>query len=460
MHPLLILLLGTLVVVIGIVRLRIGAFFSLIFAALLVSFLAPGSLDQFLPRVLAALGTMAGKLSLIIVCAAVIGKSMTDSGAADRIVRAFLALFGEKRVPAALMSSGFALSMPVFFDTVFYLLVPLARSLYRTTQRNYLLSILAIATGAAMSHTLIPPTPGPLAVAGLLDVEVGMMMLMGITVGAPVSVAGLWLAHAMQRRFDLPMRPVAGMTEEEAAHETKSLPGLGASLLPILLPVIMIAAGTIVRLMADGENPAPWVQALSRPMLLIGDPNIALLVAAVSSMGVYLWQCRPNRERWHAAIETSLMSAATIILITSAGAAFGAMLKEAGVGTAMQNLFAGDQQAASGTMLLVIAFLIASLIKISQGSTTVAVIAAAGMVAAMIEGGPPLPYHPVYLALSIGFGGLFIVWMNDSGFWIIAKMSGFTEGETLKTWSTILAVMAVLGLLLTIAMSLVLPMAG
>ena len=153
------------------------------------------------------------------------------------------------------------------------------------------------------------------------------------------------------------------------------------------------------------------------------------------------------------------MSAATIILITSAGAAFGAMLKEAGVGQAMQNLFSSEGGATSGLMLLIIAWLISSLMKISQGSTTVAVITAAGMIAAMLEGGTPLPCHPVYLALAIGFGGLFIVWMNDSGFWIIAKMSGFTETETLKVWSSILALMAVLGLLLTILLAWLLPMA-
>lgn len=459
MHPLLILLLGTLVVVLGIVRLRIGAFFSLVFAALLVSFLAPGELGEMLPRVLTALGTMAGKLSLIITCAAVIGKCMTDSGAADRIVQGFLHLFGEKRIPAALMSSGFVLSMPVFFDTVFYLLVPLARSLYRTTKKNYLLSILAIATGAAMSHTLVPPTPGPLAVAGILNVEVGMMMLMGIVVGLPVSIAGLWMAHGMQRRFDLPMRPIMGMAEEEATDEQPELPSLFASLLPILLPVVMIATGTIVNVLTAGDSPADWALALKTPMVLLGDPNTALLVAAVTSVLVYLRQCRPSRERLHAAVEVSLMSAATIILITSAGAAFGAMLKEAGVGQAMQNLFSSEGGSTSGLMLLVIAWLISSLMKISQGSTTVAVITAAGMIAAMLEGGTPLPFHPVYLALAIGFGGLFIVWMNDSGFWIICKMSGFTETETLKVWSSILALMAVLGLILTILLATVLPMA-
>ena len=136
MHPLWILAIGTLITVLGIVRLRIGAFFALMLAALVVSFLAPGELADKVPRVIAALGLAAGKLALIIASAAVIGQCMTDSGAADRIVRAFLRLFGERRTPAALMTSGFVLSVPVFFDTVFYLLVPLARASRIRTGKN------------------------------------------------------------------------------------------------------------------------------------------------------------------------------------------------------------------------------------------------------------------------------------------------------------------------------------
>ena len=133
------------------------------------------------------------------------------------------------------------------------------------------------------------------------------------------------------------------------------------------------------------------------------------------------------------------------------------MLKEAGVGAAIQSWFAAGGSG-GGWMLLGMGWLIASLLKISQGSTTVAMITAAGMMGAILQG-QPLPFHPVYLALAIGFGRLFVVWMNDSGFWIIARMSGFTEGEVLKTWTVTLAVMSVLGLLLTTLLAWALPLA-
>ncbi len=455
MSPLLILLLGTLVVILCIVRLRIGAFFGLMLAAFLVSFLAPGAFGDKLPRVVAALGTAAGKLAVIITCAALIGKCMTDSGAADRIVRTFLRLLGERRAPAALMSSGFVLGMPVFFDTVFYLLVPLARSLHRSTKKNYLLYILAMAGGAVATHTLVPPTPGPLAVAEILKVDVGMMILMGIAVALPSALVALGLAHWLQARYEIPMRALPGEDVDRPAPADSDLPGFWVSVLPIALPVVLMAAGTVFAMQAKTAVAGAWVHEAAEIMKVAGDPNFALMVATLASVLVYVRQRRPSREQLSTDIEESMMSAGTIILITAAGGAFGAMLKEAGVGPAIQNLFGGGS---SGLILLVVAWVIAALLKTAQGSTTVAMITSAGMMASMLDG-QVLAFHPVYLALAVGFGGLCVVWMNDSGFWIIARMSGFTELEVLKTWSFMLVLVSLFGLALTALLAVVLPLA-
>ena len=159
--PLFALLLGLVTVVGMIIVLRVNAFLALISAAMLVSLLAPGPPGEKMARVATEFGNAAGKIGIVIAMAAVIGKCLMDSGAADRIVRSILRLLGEKRASAALLGSGFVLSIPVFFDTVFYLLVPLARSLWRRTHKNYMLYILSIGAGAAITHTLVPPTPGP-----------------------------------------------------------------------------------------------------------------------------------------------------------------------------------------------------------------------------------------------------------------------------------------------------------
>ncbi|MEQ9065167.1 MAG: SLC13 family permease, partial [Gimesia chilikensis] len=166
-YPFIILAIGIATVIGMIIFLKINAFLALITAAMVVSLLGPASADGInrMKRVAIAFGDSVSGIGIVIALAAIIGKCMMDSGAADRIVRTFLKVMGEKNASFALMGSGFVLAVPVFFDTVFYLLIPLARSLYRSTKRNYLMYVMAIAAGGAITHTLVPPTPGPLAMA-------------------------------------------------------------------------------------------------------------------------------------------------------------------------------------------------------------------------------------------------------------------------------------------------------
>jgi gluconate:H+ symporter, GntP family len=186
-HPILILLVGMAIVLGAIILLRLNAFLALIGAAIVVSLLAPGEPAVKLVRVAEGFGRTAGSIGIVIALAAIVGTAMAESGAADRIVQAFLSLLGERRGAAALCATGYVLSIPVFFDTVFYLLVPLARSMYARTRRDYLKYVLAICAGGAATHTLVPPTPGPLAVAGTLGVYLGTMVLVGAAVALPAA---------------------------------------------------------------------------------------------------------------------------------------------------------------------------------------------------------------------------------------------------------------------------------
>ena len=178
-RPLIILAIGIVTVLGLIILLKVNAFIALISAAMVVSLLAPGEAAVKISRVASAFGTATGNIGIVIALAAVIGTCMLDSGAADRVVRAFLNLLGERRAPIALLGSGYVLAIPVFFDTVFYLLVPLARSLHRRTAKQYLKYILAIAAGGAVTHTLVPPTPGPLLMASNLGIDIGWMIMIG-----------------------------------------------------------------------------------------------------------------------------------------------------------------------------------------------------------------------------------------------------------------------------------------
>jgi H+/gluconate symporter-like permease len=593
--PLITLGVGIAIVLGLIIFLKVNAFIALITAAIAVSLMAEGDWSGKISRVADAFGSAAGNIGIVIALAAVIGKCMLDSGAADRVVRAFLRLLGEKRAPVALMGSGFILAVPVFFDTVFYLLVPLARSMYRRTGKNYLLYIMAISAGGAVTHTLVPPTPGPLVMADNLNFDVGMMIMIGALVALPAAIVGLVVAVFTDRIMPIPMRKIGSEPDPKPLSDSE-LPSLLMSLAPVLLPVLLISTNTVLTTLADGEhaallkpsdvtnwaqlqttlreqaaaegeNPAKRISAtldggsganrderdevaalltqesplstaeqqtlidglnqfvlpekgfhrgetetaflgilpndaarsllkkdrgrlkkteaerLNRALLesaypdlikphvwdtqlrqaadyssLFGNANLALLLSTVIAMWTLVRQRGLARIELAQAVEESLMSGGVIILITAGGGAFGAMLTQAHVGDAIKSLFQIEPGAGAGLMFLVLGFAIATVLKIAQGSSTVAMITGSAMLAG-IASAEVLGFHPVYLATAIGGGSLVGSWMNDSGFWIFAKMGGLTEVEALKSWTIMLVVLGCVAFAVTLLLAVVMPMA-
>ncbi len=463
MNPLITLLIGMAIVIGMIVVLRIGAFLSLITAAIVVSLLAPGgwvSLSEkgewvtSVSDVATAFGTTAGKIGIVIAAATIIGKCLMESGAADRIVRATLGFLGVKRGGLALLSSGFVLSIPVFFDTVFYLLVPLARSMYKRTGEGYTRYLVAIAAGAVITHTLVPPTPGPLFMAEELGIDLATMILAGAAVGIPCALLGLAFAYWIDSKTDFPVRPMPG-AEDVPEIDEDQLPGLFASLLPIALPVLLIAGVAFGRPFFEikGQDPS----TMWKIFLIFGDKNVAMLISTFVAMGVYYRQHRPSLSQMGTVAETALKSGGLIILITSAGGAFGAMLQKARVGDAVQEIFAGGEATTHALLLMSIGYGLAFMMKIAQGSGTVAMITAASMLASMLPASAELSIHPVYLAMSVGFGSLGLSWMNDSGFWVFSQMGGLTEWESIRTWTALLTLLSVFGFAMTCILATIFP---
>jgi gluconate:H+ symporter, GntP family len=253
------------------------------------------------------------------------------------------------------------------------------------------------------------------------------------------------------------LRDAAGIPEADTAPPL-SEPPLALALLPIALPVLLISLNTVVASMAVGPDGADGMAAALAPYTaILGNSNLALLLATVIAMWTYRLQRNPSRAEMSNMVETSLMSGGVIILITAAGGAFGAMLQAAEIGPAIRDMF-GDSPRGPGMGLLFLAFAVASLLKIAQGSSTVAMITSAGMLAAMITGAGPLPFHPVYVATSISSGALVGSWMNDSGFWIFTKMGGLTEAEALKTWTPLLALVGVTSMAGTLLLAWLVPL--
>ncbi len=460
LHPLVILLIGMLTVILMIALLRMNAFIALITSAVVVSLLAAGDLSEKISRVATEFGKTTGSIGIVIALAVVIGKCMMDSGAADRIVRGFLSLLGEKRSSTALMASGFLLSVPVFFDTVFYLLVPLARSMHRRTKKHYLKYAMAITAGGVITHCLVPPTPGPLIMADNLGIDIGALIMIGVLVAIPAAFIGMFFSGWADRRMNIQMRPLGGELSEPEPLEDNQLPSLLVSLLPIILPVLLVSTNTIVHTIAEDAAENSGLSRASAVTAVLGNVNLAMLISAAIAM----WMLKSKRDLTNAqlakVVEVSLMSGGMIILITAAGGAFGAMLKAAQIGPAIQSLFKGDGgRPTDGLMLLGLGAFIAAMIKIAQGSCTVAMITASAMIAAMVTSTETLGYHPAYLATAIGSGSMIGSWMNDSGFWIFVKMTGLTEAEGLKSWTPLLAIVGFAGVVVSLLLALILPMA-
>ncbi len=393
-------------------------------------------------------GDTCASIGLLIALAAVIGACLMESGAAERIVISMRNLFGEKRTPLAFVGSGYLLGIPVFFDTVFYLLMPLGKALRKRTGRNYVLYTLSIVAGATMTHSLVPPTPGPLFVADAFGVTVGTMILGGSIVGFIAVAAGYAYALWANKRWDIPLREASQGDLEDVESHVPNLPPLLWSLTPILLPVILIGLAGFI----DAQKTDKVADALRGPILFLGNKNVAL---AIGTLAALLLLARARGWNWMSIskpIAAALESGGTILLITAAGGAFGYALRVTDIAGVVAGWFSGDR-----TWLLPAAFGITTIIRIAQGSATVAMVTAAGILAPLASS-LPLGYHPVYLALAVGCGSKPISWMNDSGFWIISRMTGMTEGETLKTASATMSLMGVAGLAATMLGAWLFPM--
>ena len=407
-------------------------------------------------------GTTAASIGLVIVLAVIIGQCLLESGAADKITRRLLALLGEKRAPLALLGSGYFLSIPVFFDTVFFLLIPLARALRLRTGKNFLLYVLAICCGGVITHSLVPPTPGPLLMVDNLSdqgLTLGAAIGFGFLLGLFPAAVGLWLAMFISRRMNISPGPALGVDDEQLQEILRRpevrLPRFLPSILPVLLPVVLISGNTVLETLVEGSALSfpDWLLATAA---FLGNKNMALLIGTGFAAALLIRHQRLSLRAFSEKLEPAILSAGVIILITSAGGAFGKMLARSGISDALQGWMGDAQYAAAGYILL--AWMLASIMKIAQGSGTVAMITASGMMAAILGSEPVLPCHPVYLFAAIGFGGLVISWMNDSGFWVVCKMSGFTEEQTLKTWTPLLAAIGVAGLVEVLVLSFFFPM--
>ncbi|MBL9114212.1 MAG: hypothetical protein JNJ83_04340 [Verrucomicrobiaceae bacterium] len=483
--PFVILAVSVAFIIVGISKLRLHAFVALILAALLAGLMTGkdtwdivqkdgkvktmSGLVGTVEMVAKGLGDTARDIAISIALAAIIGMCLMESGGADKVVRRFLAFFGEKRAGWALLWSTFLLSAPIFFDTMFMLMAPLAMALCMRTGKDYVLYILAVCCAGTITHSMTVPHPGPVAVVEDLKLNVGESIVGGMLVGAVVSALGFLVSGWLNRRVQVPLRGSGSLSlnnlEGISSKPESELPSFFWSITPVILPIILISLTTVFELAHSGAaKGVPWGQAMVATLGgeasfakvrawvdFVGHKNIALTIGAFIALVVLARQCKFGLKKLEELVGPPLETAGMIILITSAGGAFGAALRSAGVGDAVKAV-AQDYS----INLVLLGWLVAAVVRVAQGSATVGMLTASSIMAPMLAAGS-LDCHPVYLFMSIGFGAMFCSWMNDSGFWVVSRLSGMTEKETLKTWSVQLTADSVIGLAVVFLLSRVLP---
>ncbi|WP_439583507.1 GntP family permease [Dyadobacter bucti] len=477
--PLFILLIGVIIVVGGIIALQLHPFLALILGAFAVALLTPGSaIEQFVidkggteaaakalsaksigERIAFEFGSTCGKIGILIAMAAIIGKCMLESGAAERIVRSMLNVTGVNNAPISFLISSFFLGIPVFFDIVIFLMIPLAKAVSMRIGKNYLLLVLAITGGAAMANSFVPPAPGPLFLVGEMNIPIGMMMAGGTMLGLVTITAGYLFAVWANKKWPVVLRDSMDARLEDikslSIKDDSQLPPLWLSLLPVSFPLVFICADNILESMMKSGEPISGsfiVNKLVELIQLFGDKNIALVTGGLIALVVLGLQKKGSKDGMTSFVQAALMSGGGIILITAAGGAFGGILQQTGISSRIAEMTKDYQMA-----LIPLAFLISAVVRTAQGSATVALITASGILSGMATSAH-LEYHPLYLGLAIGCGSKLVPWMNDAGFWIIVKISNLTEREALKTFSPMLVVMGTVGLAVLLVAAKLFPL--
>ncbi|TVR31136.1 MAG: GntP family permease [Balneolaceae bacterium] len=409
-------------------RLKLHPFLALMFGSIVMGFLTGLAVTDMLGAISGGFGSTLQSIGIVIAAGTIIGEYLDRSGGARVLANKLLSWVGEKNSPIAMSMTGYIVSIPVFCDSGFIVLSSLMKAIGKRTNISIAVLAVALASGLYATHVFVPPTPGPLAAAATLGADIGRVLIMGLIVSVPVMIVALLWAKYWCGRYHIEIE-----LPDESEDEGRSAPSFTIAIAPILAPIFLIAFKSIAEYptapLGDGY--------LFNAMVFLGDPIIALFIGVLMAFFMVGNGEKRIKNIW---LEEALKKAGIIILITGAGGAFGAVLRETDLGD-----FAA-QFATAGNLGVLIPFLIAAFLKTAQGSSTVAIITAAAICAPLLE---PLGFDSVngtaLVVLAIGAGSLTVSHVNDSYFWVVAKFSEMDTATALKTHTTTTLLMGITG---------------
>ncbi|MDR1908871.1 MAG: GntP family permease [Spirochaetaceae bacterium] len=424
------LIIGLAFLIVLILKTKIHAFLALIMGAVVIGLLSGLDSVKTAEAISAGFGGTLGGIGIIIGFGVMMGELFQASGAATQMARSFLKLFGRGKEEAALALTGFVVSIPIFCDSGFVILSPIAKALSRQTKKSMVSLGLALAGGLVITHSLIPPTPGPLGAAGTFGIDVGKFILLGIVIAIPMALTTTIYARWLGRRiYQIPSGDGEGWERpayqepgyDQLLHNPdEKLPGAFLSFLPLIVPIILILCNTITK--AAGGGGAP----LSQVLIFLGTPIIAVGIGLI--IAIYTLARHTSRAETLSRMESGIRSAGIIILVTGGGGALGRVLQTSGIGS-----FIAEQISVLPIPVIVLPFLIATLIRFAQGSGTVAMLTAAGITAPIVSAAGGSMILGTFAAC---IGSLFFSYFNDSFFWVTNRLMGIEDTkEQIRCWS-------------------------
>lgn len=444
------LFIGIVILVFMILRTKIHTFLALILACVLIGVVGGVPYNDIVSSITGGFGGTLGSIGIIIGFGVMMGAIFERTGSAKTMAKTFLKILGRGKEDIALAITGFIVSIPIFCDSGFVILAPLAKELSRITKRSIVTLGLTLACGLVITHTLVPPTPGPVGVAGIFNVSVGSFMLWGIIISIPMAIAGVIYARIVGKKiYQIPggegeeewIRPKQDAVQdaEIKLFEGEKLPGAFESFMPIILPILLILMNNVLKLLAV-EGP------VAEFLIFLGQPIVA--VAAGLLVSIFALSRTMDRRETLQTMEEGIKDAGIIILVTGGGGALGRVMADTGLGT-----YIAGQMAQTAIPAILLPFMIATLMRFIQGSGTVAMITSASITAPILS---TMAVNPIFAALAACIGSLFFSYFNDSFFHVVTRTIGLNEPkEQIQSYSFASTILWGVGILTLLIINLI-----
>ncbi|MEV6421958.1 gluconate:H+ symporter [Streptomyces sp. NPDC051662] len=456
--------LGIVLLLFLIIKVRLQPFVALLGVSIAVGLAAGLSVTELFGTVQksaavsmieSGMGGILGHVAIIIGLGTMLGAILEVSGGAEVLSARLLNLFGEKRAPLAMGVTGVVFGIPVFFDVGIFVLAPIVYAAAKRSGKSILLYAMPLLAGLSMTHAFLPPHPGPVAAAGLFKVDLGWVILMGVVVGVPAVLAAWAYAAWIGKRIfvDVPQDMVEAAEEAKAAVAAEQrASGVTPRETPVALGTVLAIIGTplLLILLATFSSIALDPSTGRSVIEFFGHPFVALTIALL--LAYYLLGIRRgwSRKSLETVSTASLKPVGNILLVVGAGGVFGAVLKGSGIADALADTF-NDV----GLPVILLAWLISVVLRVAQGSATVAIVTTAGIVVPLVEGQGLSQAHLALIIMAISAGSIFASHVNDGGFWMVAKYFGISERDTLKSWTVLETVLSVAGFVVAALLSLI-----